>query len=317
MQEAIIQALQDLRSGFWDTTFVLATTLGEEVFIIAVVTLVYWNISKRSGYILVTIYLASVVVNDLLKLTFHTRRPYEVLSGVSGLRLETAGGFAFPSGHTQGATSLFIGLALLFRRNVIYVLAAAAIVLVGVSRLYLGVHWPVDVLGGWVFGAVVAVLVYRLLSRRKTGGVEAPGAGAPGGVAARGDYPGFRAVLAAGVVLIGLALGISLLGAGVSDLFRESSMANIAGVSLGLILGFLLERSYVGFSCDAAPLRKVLRYILGLGSTAGILIGLGVLVDSVEGRYLLQFWAELAQYLVVGTWAVGIYPLLGRRVGLF
>ncbi|MFW5729924.1 MAG: phosphatase PAP2 family protein, partial [Spirochaetota bacterium] len=269
MQEAIIRALQHVRTPLWDTVFLLATGLGEEAFIIGVSALIYWNVSKRAGYTLAIAYVGSMALNDVLRLISRIPRPYEVLAGGPVPGPVGSRGFAFPSTHTQGATTLFATLALLFRRNHIYLVAAAAAALVGISRIYLGVQWPLDVLAGWVLGALVAFLVYRLTWRRQ-----------PRLAGTSPTYGALRTVVTIGVgnALV-LATGIGVLAHLDEAVFASTAMPRIAGAGIGMLFGFLLEDSLVSFRCEAAPGTKVARYLLGMATTMVLLIGFQALID--------------------------------------
>ncbi|MFW6208350.1 MAG: phosphatase PAP2 family protein [Spirochaetota bacterium] len=103
--------------------------------------------NKRLGYRVGFAFLASAVVNPLLKNSFRIERPIGV-EGIESQRLHTATGYAFPSGHTQGATAFWTGMMTYVRRRWMYLLGTALIFLVALSRMYLGVHWPSDVIGG-------------------------------------------------------------------------------------------------------------------------------------------------------------------------
>jgi undecaprenyl-diphosphatase len=116
-----------------------------------------------------------IVVSTLLKLAFERARPDLV---PHGSHVSSA---SFPSGHSMMAAVVYLTLGVLLarveprRRTKAYVLSVAVILtlLVGVSRVYLGVHWPTDVLAGWSIGAGWALLcwlVARWLQRR--GAVE-------------------------------------------------------------------------------------------------------------------------------------------------
>jgi undecaprenyl-diphosphatase len=296
MQETIVRAFYDLRTPLWDAVFTVLTTLGEQAVVIAVSALIYWNIRKRGGYIIIMAYIASMVVNDILKISFQTARPFQELVGVTALRVETAEGFAFPSGHTQGATTLFVALALVFRRNVLYLLTAAAATLVGVSRVYLGVHWPIDVVASWVLGSLLAFLVYRGLVRWR-------------------HYGPLDAILIVGIAVLAVITG-SVVGiaATLAPAIQASSMGELGGVGIGLLAGFAVERRYVGFSTTGRFSVKLLRYLLGLVGTAVLLVLPGMLEPTV---YVGDFLIDVVRYGLAGFWAVGLFPLIGRRTGLF
>jgi membrane-associated phospholipid phosphatase len=101
------------------------------------------------------------VLNPLLKNIFRVGRPIGV-EGIASLRLHTAGGYAFPSGHTQGAASFWTALMISVKKKGIYGFGSAAIVLVAFSRMYLGVHWPTDVIGGIAAGVLWVLLVNKV-----------------------------------------------------------------------------------------------------------------------------------------------------------
>ena len=131
--------------------------LGEEYFFMAVVALVFWCINKPFGYRLGFAYLSSSVLNSAMKNTFQIPRPYLRDSGIRILRPETATGFSFPSGHTQSTAAFFTSFMIKFKKTWLIIVGVIFIILVGISRMYLGHHTIEDVavaavLGaGWVF----------------------------------------------------------------------------------------------------------------------------------------------------------------------
>ena len=148
----IINFLQSLQSDGLTSFFKFLTFFGDKEFYIMVLPLFFWLWDKDKAVKLLFILLPSLLLNFWLKEIFQTARPL-------GVALIEQGGFAFPSGHAQGSTTLWLMLALLIRKKWINYLAVIMIVLVSLSRLYLGVHYPVDVLGG-ILIALGLVLVY-------------------------------------------------------------------------------------------------------------------------------------------------------------
>jgi len=148
----IIQFLQSLQSDGLTSFFKFFTFFGDKEFYIMVLPLFFWLWDKDKAVKLLFILLPSLLLNFWLKEIFQTLRPL-------GVALIEQGGFAFPSGHAQGSTTLWLMLALLIRKKWINILAVIMIILVSLSRLYLGVHWPIDILGG-ILIALVLVLVY-------------------------------------------------------------------------------------------------------------------------------------------------------------
>ena len=295
MQKTILEFFSDHSGPFLDRLAEGITMLGESYLFIAVITLIYWTVSKKKGFILTAVFLYSSVLNNLLKILFHTPRPFEVLDGIRGKRLETATGYSFPSGHTQSAAAFFTSLALLVRRAWAVAAAAVLMLAVGISRVYLGVHWPADVLGGLVLGTGTAWFLFRRFGTLY-------------------DQPArlFRVllILEGAVILAALVLGILDLTvlqgeAKLEDYFK------IAGISLGVMGGFLLEKRILDFDpALGGRIRKLLRYAAGLAGTLLLLSGLKPLLP--EGL----FW-DFLRYGLVGAWVTFFWPLLGHRMRLF
>ncbi|CAA9583723.1 MAG: hypothetical protein AVDCRST_MAG59-5190 [uncultured Thermomicrobiales bacterium] len=109
-------------------------------------------------------------LNWLLKAAVNRERPSEDVAGV----LEHASGLGFPSGHAFGAMLLFAVIAAVAaprirqpgRRAAVVASCLGLALLIGWSRVRLGAHWPSDVLGGWLWGAGMGLLLVEASSRR-------------------------------------------------------------------------------------------------------------------------------------------------------
>ncbi|MEN8119514.1 MAG: phosphatase PAP2 family protein [Bacteroidota bacterium] len=294
MQETILNYFQTIGNPFLDSLFTFATMLGEQYVIIAVVTWVYWNISKKEGFILTYIFLISVLINSLIKVAFHTKRPFQALEEIVGKRVHTATGYSFPSGHTQGVTTMFSTLALIIKKTWFWVIAIVLSVLVAVSRVYLGVHWPVDVLFGLLFGLLIPLILYSFLSKIFE------------------DSKKFNKVLYITLIVIYFfAIVLLILNHFILDSNLDySGYFKLVGVATGAIAGFLIEESKLPFKIEANLGIKFLRYIIGISTTIGIMLGFKVLFP--EGELF-----DYIRYLLVGAWISGFYPIVGFKAGLF
>ena len=160
----IIRIIQSIHNPFLDNFFQLITMLGESFTIMIIVLGIYWCIDKTSGEYIGYSFFTSGMLNNSIKNIVKAKRPIGE-EGIRSLRVQTATGYSFPSGHTQGAASTYGALYLLLKKSRYAFVFMIIIFLVGLSRLYLGVHYPKDVLGGMIFGGLTSYVTYRLFKK--------------------------------------------------------------------------------------------------------------------------------------------------------
>jgi undecaprenyl-diphosphatase len=113
--------------------------------------------------LLITVAISAIIAN-ILKYVFDMPRPYEIYPFI--VKLSYGGSPSFPSGHTADAFAFAVAVSLVSRKWYIILPGLIWALLVGYSRMSLGVHFPSDVLGGAVIGAVCAY-GYILYAKRK------------------------------------------------------------------------------------------------------------------------------------------------------
>lgn len=163
MELAVLQGIQSIANPFLDYLFIGITVLGEQLVAVALLTVVYWLLDKETGEYMCFSLISSLCINGLIKNICRFPRPIGQ-EGVRSLRVETATGYSFPSGHTQTTATLYFSAAWRVHRTGVTVAAAVLTLVVAFSRLYLGVHWPKDVLVAMVLGIGISFAVYLFFS---------------------------------------------------------------------------------------------------------------------------------------------------------
>ena len=259
----LIYMIQTYSNNFLDTFFQIVTMMGEDTFFIIVVGIVFWTVNKRFAYQMAFVYLSSGLINWFIKEIFKVTRIIG-MEGVRSLRVETAGGYSFPSGHTQSAASFWTLLMLKFKKRYFYILAVILMLLVAFSRLYLGVHRPIDVIFGliigfaWVFAANIIFEKFEKDNLR-------------------------TAVIIIPVILL-LMMYVQ------NDTFYKAS-----GTLISLLLGYIIEKRYIKYSVKSKIGFQLVKIIIGFAIIVLIKEGLKVLLP-------VSIWSEFLRYFVLGLW---------------
>lgn len=262
-----------------DKFFIAVTMMGEETFFMIAAVTIYWCIDKKFGYMLGFSYLSNAVINDGIKEMLMVPRPIGE-SGIRSLRLETATGYSFPSGHLQCSTSFFTSLSLKVREKWVKVIGIIFVVMIGISRLYLGVHRPVDVVGGIIIGFVwVYISNYMFYVAEKTGSKK-----------------GFL------VFIIPMCAVLLVL--------RSRDFYKPMGVMLAFYTGYLIEPKYIKYDVSAAPAIQAVKLALGLA----VLIGIRLILRKFLPQTLVF---DFIRYFLMGIWVtVGAPYLFKKLIGI-
>ena len=289
----VILWAQSLSSGGWDGLFTFLTFLGYEEFYLILLPFVYWCLDKGIGASLGYVSLLSVWVNSVLKYLFAIPRPADARMEVP--RPETSP--SFPSGHAQNAVVNWGYLAFRFRNWIFTAVVILLILGIGLSRIVLGVHYPQDVLAGWLIGLALLVIFVWLEPKVAAWiGRQAP------------------------QVQYALALGIPLLlifihPADVQGRYPAEGAVSPLSALAGLGVGLLMERRWVRFEARGVWWKRLLRFLTGLVVIAILYVG-PKLVLPQEMAYPPEVMLRFLRYGLLG-WAVAfLCPWLFVRLRL-
>ena len=161
-----LKMLENMRTGFFNNFFEFITILGEETVYIVLICAIYFMFNKKIAQKLFFIASTSIGVNFVIKNFVKLPRPFAD-GKITCVRPETATGYSFPSGHTQIASTCTSALAFVFKKKWTVIFAIIATLLVGFSRIYLGAHFPTDVIVGAILGIVLAYMLNKLHDKVK------------------------------------------------------------------------------------------------------------------------------------------------------
>ena len=163
----LLYALQEIRTPALDAVMQLITRLGEETVFMVAAIVVFWCVSKKGGYYLLSVGFIGTVANQWLKIAFRIPRPWVLdpnFEIVESAR-EAATGYSFPSGHTQSAVGTFGGIARMTKTKWLRWVCIALALLVSFSRMYLGVHTPLDVGVSLVVATVLVLVLWPIVEK--------------------------------------------------------------------------------------------------------------------------------------------------------
>lgn len=248
---------QDFRNAIGDalTPFVEALSFFAISWLLLVPFTVYWCISKKNGLFLITAFCISWMINGIVKLTVCAYRPWIRDARIipAGDSIKTAGGYSFPSGHTMNSSPIYGGLAVLAKKRAAWFswLCILAIIVTALSRNYLGVHTPQDVLVGTILGLCSVWLASKIIAKPESENF----------------------MMIAGLVLCVIAYFYITKKSYPMD-YKDGKLVvdpvkmlpdtfNAIGMMAGFIIGRYLEREYVKFESTGFSIRGILLALVG------------------------------------------------------
>lgn len=299
------------------------TFFGNEDFFLLLFPFLYWCVEAQLGLRIGMYLIISLGVNLLVKIGFHDPRPYWYDPQVRLLTAPEAT-FGIPSGHAQNSVVIFGGLASQIRRGWAWALAGAIILIVGFSRMYLGVHFPTDVFVGWGLGILLIWLLF-LLEKPFVSWMQKFG---------RGQRIAFYFILSLAMIFINVLLvqyvkqSFAIPPAWLENATRAAPDATIAPLTLSEMVtimaaafGFLAGMEWFGarggFDAQGTWATRAGRFFIGIFGMMILRYGLdavfGLLASDLSALgYVLRY----VRYTAIGFWISALAPLMFIRLKL-
>ena len=283
----LIQFLQSALGTAVAPIFIAITEMGDELFLAVLILGIYWGWNKDFGVKMAYVLLGSAILNYFFKMSFKMDRPPESVR-IVGKDYTTYG---FPSGHAMNAVSLWGYIANKIRTNWMWLASIIIISLISFSRIYLGVHYPGDVLGGLVIGFVFLLFVIWLEQRSEQIKEMLPSS--------------IRNYTISIFTIIVLVFWVILF----PDTTHGTAVG-ILGMLLGLSFGVQIEETYIKFEIISDNKKRLLRLIIGYFIT---IIPMVVLAKFMTEANLILYFTR---YLIVALLATVVMPGLIKMVKL-
>lgn len=303
-----LRFLASLRNPVTDFLFSLITHLGEETFFLVFAIFIFWCVDKRGGYYVLITGLVGTIINQGMKLIFRIDRPWVLDPEFKPIEsaIEEATGYSFPSGHTQNIAGTFGAIAAFFKKKWVVITSVTIIVLVAFSRMYLGVHTPLDVSVSLLIAAALLLIFYPIFTDETRFHRAMPW------------VIGVCAVLSVALVIFVNTLpeeGIDLANL---ESGRKNG-ATLLGCMIGLALVYPLDRFVTNFKTEARWYVQVIKLAAGLVGVLLIKEGMRAPLEALVGLFTPDYVyiARAIRYFLVVAFAGAVWPLTFKFFSTF
>lgn len=282
---SFITWIQQFSSPLLDAFFKAVTFMGNAEYYILVIPLLFWLYDKKFALRFGVFFLGNAWLNSFVKYIFRVTRPPLELHKIE------QGGYSFPSGHAQGSTGFWGYLAVQIKRPWAYIAAAILCLLVAFSRVYLGVHFPHDILAG-ILIAIAWIVIYEFLTRKVKLKLNL--------------WQWFLASLALCAVML--------------LLHPTGDGPLTAGFMLSVLWGYRLEQDFVRFKVKGLWWHNVSKALLGIAVLFILHSGLKPILLSLFNNPAkdtsFYYAATFCRYFIMGLWVSLLAPISFKALGL-
>lgn len=289
-----LRFLEGIRIPGLNEFMLLITWLGDETAFLVIALILFWCVDKRKGYFVMAVGFVGTILNQFMKLLFRIPRPWVLDESFTILESarEGAGGYSFPSGHTQNAVGTFGAIACTARKRWLRGVAIALAVLIPFSRMYVGVHTPLDVLTAAAMALVLIFLLRPLVAEKKR----------------------FAALLGGMTLLAAAYVCYVELFQFPADVDQENLASGVKnaytllGAVLGMAVVYIADEKWLQFPVKAIWWAQAGKVVLGLLLVLAVKSGLKAPLNTLCGASVGTF---LRYFLIVLTAGI-LWPLTFR-----
>lgn len=290
---AFLRMLEKIRIPGLNELMLGITYLGDEIAFLVVALIVFWCFDKRQGYYILAVGFLGTITNQFMKLYFRVLRPWDLDPNFTILEQarEGAGGYSFPSGHSQSSVGTFGGIARVTKNKVLRWICIAVCILVPFSRMYVGVHTPLDVLVGSAMAVALLFILHPVIFAKD------------------GKYiPAMLAFMTLTAIAYLCYVEFYPFPADTLQHNLESGTKNaytLLGALLGFLIVYFVDEKWLRFPVKAVWWAQVLKVFIGLIIVLAIKEGLSAPLAALFTPYP----GRLIRYFLIVIVAGIVWPL--------
>ena len=289
----LLYFFEKIRMPILNEFMLLITRFGEETAFLVLALIVFWCVDKRKGYYVLAVGFIGTIASQFMKLICKIPRPWVRDENFTILEeaKEAASGYSFPSGHSQSAVGTFGATAYLTNNKWLRWICIAIAILVPISRMYVGVHTPWDVLVGATISLILIFLLKSVVFSKD-----------------KKSLPILLGIMTALAIAYTCFVEFYPFSADV-DVENLASGTKNAYTLLGALLGFLVvytvDEKWLNFSTKAVWWAQIIKVLVGLILVLVVKSGTKELLNLLFG----EMAGRAARYFLIVVVAGTLWPL--------